>query len=773
MPVQILGIREFFDKKEARYKKAETFFNKRWRAETVGKLFENIESVMAQIPEDEHYNLYYTAAECFEKRGRRLERQTIIPFDIDGIDNGQEEQVAQVVCETLGVNPDDCAIVFSGNGVQIIVGLAEEIDSEEYFDENRIYYKGCCQVVNDALKKNSLSGSADSTVFSAGRLLRLPMTKNIKADKGEKNATLYKRHIRKYEFDLKTASGIPVVQQDEQVSEKLLDRIPPDTDAVQEGCLFLKWAYKNQTEVSEPQWYAALSILGRLEDGYKLSHKYSQHHEGYSEHETDRKLEQAMTASGPRTCSNIDTLWHGCRECPHWGKCKSPITIKSKEYIKTKNTGFHNITPEGKVGKPNYDDLMKWYSSKTPFVSLEESGMVYHFDATHWEPVTKVQLHNFAERNFSPKPTHSMCKEFEAKLRRNNPTPRTFFNTMGKINFINGTLHIDDLEFREHDRGDGFKYCLPFSYDPEAECPTFDKFIQEVTCGDRDLEAVLLEFMGYTIAGIDPAIGQKGLVLVGSGANGKSVFIDLLKYLTGEDNYCTLSMGNELNRMENRFRLDGKLFNVSEETPDKGLVDSSLFKELVTGGEMEVRRLYCDPYTIKNTAKIIMACNDLPLNRDSSYGMQRRMLIAPFQQTFTEENRDIHIRKKLYDEAAGIYNRCIRAVKRFLRNERFTNAKIIEDSVKEYIDESNLVMVWVEDNLERDSQSFVSSPELVRQCKLHMENESQYAYKVDGRTIGRAVRKLFSDIAIGRRRVDGSKVRVYEGVRLITDDDDY
>src|SRR4029079_17555898 len=49
----------------------------------------------------------------------------------------------------------------------------------------------------------------------------------------------------------------------------------------------------------------------------------------YSREETDKKLDHALEASGPRTCANIrDSLGCGaCRNCPFADKIRSPIEL--------------------------------------------------------------------------------------------------------------------------------------------------------------------------------------------------------------------------------------------------------------------------------------------------------------------------------------------------------------------------------------------------------------------------------------------------------------
>ena len=84
MAIQILGLRDY--EVHGKIKKKEDFFYKKWRAESVPDLFNRLDEYMKKIPQEERVNLYYTAASCVEDRGRRLERQEVIPFDVDDID---------------------------------------------------------------------------------------------------------------------------------------------------------------------------------------------------------------------------------------------------------------------------------------------------------------------------------------------------------------------------------------------------------------------------------------------------------------------------------------------------------------------------------------------------------------------------------------------------------------------------------------------------------------------------------------------------------------
>ncbi len=113
------------------------------------------------------------------------------------------------------------------------------------------------------------------------------------------------------------------------------DGPPADLEAILEGCAWMRHCHADRRELPEPEWYAALSILGRSSrdsaDGRTLAHKWSEDYPGYSAGETDRKLGQALEASGPRTCAYIaDQLGARrpfCGDCPHFEKITSPIAL--------------------------------------------------------------------------------------------------------------------------------------------------------------------------------------------------------------------------------------------------------------------------------------------------------------------------------------------------------------------------------------------------------------------------------------------------------------
>lgn len=372
------------------------------------------------------------------------------------------------------------------------------------------------------------------------------------------------------------------------------------------------------------------------------------------------------------------------------------------EIIATQNTGFHTITWERgrEVKKPNYDDLLQYFDRKHHYQLLETSGMCYVWNKTHY--IEYPYLENFAEANFFPKPDMRTRLEFKKKVLASKIVPMFWWDstTTHKANFQNGVLDLKTMEFSPSSPKLGFRYVLGYDYDPTAKCPTFDKFLREVLNNDQDLMSIVCEFVGYAMSN-DEYWLHKALILEGEGSNGKSTLMNVIKALAGKDSYSVASLAGI--KKENTLQtLDGKLFNISSETPSKALFESSLFKAITSGEEVNVRKLYSNTYTMKNRAKLILACNDMPETTDYSHGLVRRLMIVPFRQVFstTNGNKDAFIERKLKLELPGIFNKMIAAYKEVVKREAFTHSKASHEELEIFKSANeDFATSWIKDTL--------------------------------------------------------------------------
>lgn len=703
--IQILGLRSFVNEK-GETKKHDAFFDNGWRAPSVKELFQNLDAYVAKIPENERFNIYYTAANCHEEK-RKFKSLGIIAFDIDHIDVDRGQEYEAPIEQTLGLTPGGYALVFSGHGLQVVIELAEPITDAQFFKDHKAHYKATCQLLAEALSAAGLPGQPDPSIFEPRRILRLPSTINRKPNLPDAMALLIKDGLTPTAFDLKAVSKIPDVSSGDQLPAEFLKRYPKvDAPAVMAGCAFLAWAKDKANDVIEPQWYAALSITARLgDDGVRLSHELSQGHKNYSEAETNLKIEQALTASGPRTCESINNLWTGCPQCPNYKKITSPILLKGEGYIKTEATGFRYVSfTDGKmkVGKPCYGDLRKAFERDHNYKVLDSSRICFVWNGSHYKQFEPPFLLEFADKRIVPESMHKDRTEFKELVLCDKLTDHKWFldSTHRRINFQNGVLNLDTMELGPHLPDYGFRYVLDFDYDPTATCPQFEKFMDDVSCGDVAVRRLLLEFPGYCIAN-EEIVFHKALVLVGQGANGKSTYMNVIRGLVSKEAHTSLSL-KDLQAEYNRQLLDGKLFNLSEEQPANALMDTSNFKNLVAGGEVLGRQPYKGPYTFRNRAKFMYSCNELPGSTDTSGGFFRRLLIVPFLGEFSEArgNVDRTIEKKLLTERAGIFNLLIRSYKDLMARGDFDQPQAVTDAIEAYRGDVDTVKSWIAEHVE-------------------------------------------------------------------------
>ena len=147
---------------------------------------------------------------------------------------------------------------------------------------------------------------------------------------------------------------------------------------------------------------------------------------------------------------------------------------------------------------------------------------------------------------------------------------------------------------------------------------------------------MLQEIIGYCLYKGYPI--QKAIMLVGSGSNGKSVFIQLLQHFLGVY-HCA---SNSLQKLAvNRFSLSslhGKLANLFADLSSSSLSDTSIFKMLTGGDLIQAEKKFKDEFSFTNYAKLIFSANAIPKSPDDSDAFFRRWIIIVFPFKFTGKN---------------------------------------------------------------------------------------------------------------------------------------
>jgi putative DNA primase/helicase len=271
------------------------------------------------------------------------------------------------------------------------------------------------------------------------------------------------------------------------------------------------------------------------------------------------------------------------------------------------------------------------------------------------------------------------------------------------LSLQNGLFNLGTGEIIPHTPDVFTTNLLPYDFDPNAQCPRFIQYLEEVFLGDQDVIAFVQEAVGYTF---HKAIPMPAIFfLIGSGSNGKSVFINMLTDLIGEHNACSISL-NALSKEYYILSLFDKMLNVSGETPQRKQVNTDLVKAAVAGDWVTGREPYKQPVKFRPFAKHFFAMNEIPVIDDDSHGMMRRLYFISFPRTFKTEEMDVDLPRKLRDELSGIFNWAMEGYRRLReRRFRFTEPISMKQSKHEYRNERNSASAFLLQAVQKGTES--------------------------------------------------------------------
>jgi putative DNA primase/helicase len=219
----------------------------------------------------------------------------------------------------------------------------------------------------------------------------------------------------------------------------------------------------------------------------------------------------------------------------------------------------------------------------------------------------------------------------------------------------------------------------------------------------------------------------------------------------------------------------GKLFNLGEETNVHSLAQSESFKTIVGGGEVDIKKLYSQPFMYRNKAKMIFACNKLPYTKDTSDGFYRRLLLIPFKAKFVDGNDNKYLKEELLQELPGIFNIVLSAYNDLAARKDFKLGKELEGALSEYKNDNDVIKEWIEDRLviTGGKNDFTGRDELFNDftqfCDARRLNKASYAYSYREFVKKIDVLAMDKNVEIMQRKKGTSRVRGYLGLKLDVD----
>ncbi len=337
----------------------------------------------------------------------------------------------------------------------------------------------------------------------------------------------------------------------------------------------------------------------------------------------------------------------------------------------------------------------------------DETLLVHHLiRAICREAALKADSHRLAAK-LAASSTVGGVERLARTDRRHASTSQEWDADLFALNTPGGVVDLRSGRLRPHDRADRMTKLATAT--PRGDAPSWRAFLADVTGGDADLQAYLQRMVGYCLTGSTAAHAL--FFLYGTGANGKSVFVNTLATILGD--YATSApMDTFMEARGDRHPTDlaglrGARFVSSIETEQGRRWNESKVKAITGGDKVSARFMRQDFFEYTPQFKLVIAGNHKPAIRNVDEAMKRRLHLIPFTVTIPPERRDAGLTDKLLAERDGILAWAVEGCLAWQREGLQPPASVVS-ATAEYFDEEDAVGDFLDEEAQRHPQARVA-----------------------------------------------------------------
>lgn len=278
------------------------------------------------------------------------------------------------------------------------------------------------------------------------------------------------------------------------------------------------------------------------------------------------------------------------------------------------------------------------------------------------------------------------------------------------LNCLNGTLDLHTGRLLPHDPANLCTKTIPVAYDQHAKCPTWIAFLRRVMAEKPELIKFLQRSIGYALTG---STGEQVLFfLYGTGANGKSTFIETCRNLLGEyaqqsefDTFVTKKNDGPRNDLA---RLKGARLVAAVEAAQGRQLAEHIIKQVTGGDTITARFLYREYFEFVPQFKLFLVANHKPVIVGTDEAIWRRIRLIPFTVTIPKEERDKHLLEKLQRELPGILAWAVRGCLKW-QEDGLGEPEAVSIATADYKREMDVMADFIEEQCVLGEQETVSA----------------------------------------------------------------
>ncbi|BDH62137.1 hypothetical protein MTP04_22670 [Lysinibacillus sp. PLM2] len=302
------------------------------------------------------------------------------------------------------------------------------------------------------------------------------------------------------------------------------------------------------------------------------------------------------------------------------------------------------------------------------------------------------------------------------------------------FNVENGIIDLKTGMLQQHDRELGITKITNVEFDEKAQCPTWEKFLDQIFKGDKDLIDYMQRLVGYSLTG--DISEQSMYFLVGGGSNGKSTFVNTVKKLMGDYGAQTKSdtfiKKKETGANNDIARLSSARFVSAVESEEGEKLQESLVKTITGGEPILARFLRQEYFEFIPEFKVFFTTNHKPVIGGVDDGIWRRVKIIPFTLSLKPHERDKRLEEKLSLEMPGILNWAIEGCLKW-QQDGLKEPKVVVDATGQYKEDMDIIAPFL------NEMCYIDEPknEAIRiEAKELYNVYNSWCFKSGERTLG-------------------------------------
>lgn len=272
--------------------------------------------------------------------------------------------------------------------------------------------------------------------------------------------------------------------------------------------------------------------------------------------------------------------------------------------------------------------------------------------------------------------------------------PEQINKNWNEIVVKNGILNLSNCKLYNHTSENYNTIYIDYNWNESVEySPVIDSYMNQISGNDEYKKTFFYEMIGYCL--LQKPVFAKMFILYGAGGTGKSTFLNLIKKLIGTK-YCSYLSLSDLEKDFMPSELFGKLVNLGDDIDAKVLTDTGMLKSLISGETVNVRKIYKEPFSFNNFAKLIFTCNKLPIINDRTSGMYRRMCIIEISRKI-EKFDPFFIFKITDSDMEYLLYKSIQALLNALENNKLSEDETMIKELERFKIEQSSVLSFIED----------------------------------------------------------------------------